>query len=323
MWFFVIVNLSITHTHTHTHTHTTIMSSKRRKEEDFFQTSSEPNDLHDIRDRLHAFTTAQVTTQKIIVLSSGGTTVPLEKRTVRFLDNFSTGARGAAMCEEFLRKGDCSVIFLHRKGSLMPFTSQASSKTLDLNFVLACARDDGPGEAFMKEAREVKHLVENNRFICVPFESVGEYLHKLKACCETIKVRKRSMVILAAAVSDFYVPEEQMAEHKIQSSQGGFDLHLEPVPKMLGRIKREFAPNSIIVSFKLETDEGLLISKSCKAIENYGVHVVVANKLDTRYNEVLLVEGLSTNPKITKINKGSLRIESPLVHALLLRFVIV
>lgn len=32
----------------------------------------------------------------------GGTTVPLEKNTVRFIDNFSSGARGAASAEHFL-----------------------------------------------------------------------------------------------------------------------------------------------------------------------------------------------------------------------------
>jgi phosphopantothenate-cysteine ligase len=35
----------------------------------------------------------------VAVVTSGGTTVPLERNTVRFLDNFSTGARGAASAE--------------------------------------------------------------------------------------------------------------------------------------------------------------------------------------------------------------------------------
>eukprot|EP00041_Stephanoeca_diplocostata_P007735 m.111754 g.111754 ORF g.111754 m.111754 type:complete len:90 (+) comp17010_c0_seq2:97-366(+) len=37
--------------------------------------------------------------RRIVVVTSGGTTVPLEKNTVRFLDNFSTGNRGAASAE--------------------------------------------------------------------------------------------------------------------------------------------------------------------------------------------------------------------------------
>jgi hypothetical protein len=35
----------------------------------------------------------------VVLVTSGGTTVPLERRTVRFIDNFSTGARGAKLAE--------------------------------------------------------------------------------------------------------------------------------------------------------------------------------------------------------------------------------
>eukprot|EP00918_Siedleckia_nematoides_P043367 GHVU01094771.1.p2 GENE.GHVU01094771.1~~GHVU01094771.1.p2 ORF type:complete len:103 (+),score=18.03 GHVU01094771.1:360-668(+) len=35
----------------------------------------------------------------IALVTSGGTAVPLERRPVRFLDNFSTGRRGAACTE--------------------------------------------------------------------------------------------------------------------------------------------------------------------------------------------------------------------------------
>lgn len=37
--------------------------------------------------------------QEIVLVTSGGTAVPLEKQTVRFLDNFSTGNRGALSSE--------------------------------------------------------------------------------------------------------------------------------------------------------------------------------------------------------------------------------
>jgi hypothetical protein len=37
--------------------------------------------------------------RRVAVVTSGGTTVPLERRTVRFLDNFSTGLRGASLAE--------------------------------------------------------------------------------------------------------------------------------------------------------------------------------------------------------------------------------
>lgn len=38
----------------------------------------------------------------IVCVTSGGTTVPLERRCIRFIDNFSGGTRGALSVEEFL-----------------------------------------------------------------------------------------------------------------------------------------------------------------------------------------------------------------------------
>lgn len=84
--------------------------------------------------------------RKIVVVTSGGTTVPLERNTVRFVDNFSTGTRGALSVEcvrtargcaagaamphdararrEFLEAG-YAVVFLHRAGSQQPFLGDA------------------------------------------------------------------------------------------------------------------------------------------------------------------------------------------------------
>lgn len=39
----------------------------------------------------------------LVVITSGGTTVPLERRCVRFIDNFSAGTRGALSTEGFLK----------------------------------------------------------------------------------------------------------------------------------------------------------------------------------------------------------------------------
>lgn len=60
---------------------------------------------------------------EIIDFQSGGTTVPLEHNTVRFVDNFSAGTRGSASAEYFLDLG-YAVIFMHRQKSLEPFTRQ-------------------------------------------------------------------------------------------------------------------------------------------------------------------------------------------------------
>lgn len=52
-------------------------------------------------------------------------------------------------------------------------------------------------------------------------------------------------------------------EHKMQSSEVGSQLHLtlEKTPKMLGCLRHEWAPSCFIVSFKLETDDTILVHK--------------------------------------------------------------
>ncbi len=60
---------------------------------------------------------------KIAFITSGGTSIKLEKNTVRSIENFSTGKRGALCCENFL-ESDYKVIFLYRKDSCKPFFHQ-------------------------------------------------------------------------------------------------------------------------------------------------------------------------------------------------------
>ncbi len=73
-----------------------------------------------------------------------------------------------------------------------------------------------------------------------------------------------------------------MSEHKIQSSQGVPVVKLALVPKMLGPLTRNWIPRAFVVSFKLETDQGLLLEKAAGALKRYDHHVVVANLLTTR-----------------------------------------
>ncbi len=59
-----------------------------------------PQDLPAVATDVSAFIERNAAAGRpVAIVTSGGTTVPLERRTVRFIDNFSTGARGAAMAE--------------------------------------------------------------------------------------------------------------------------------------------------------------------------------------------------------------------------------
>lgn len=46
--------------------------------------------------------------------------MPLEEKTVRFIDNFSAGTRGSASAEYFIANG-YAVLFVYRKRSLKPY----------------------------------------------------------------------------------------------------------------------------------------------------------------------------------------------------------
>ena len=133
----------------------------------------------------------------VVLITSGGTIVPLEKKMVRFLDNFSTGQRGSLLAQACLDR-QLSVIFFYRQGSCIP------------------------------------HL--HPSILLIPFLTLEEYLCGLEMICTTLLTRASSAwVISAAAVSDFYLPE--ISEHKIKSTDEGLTLHLKPTPKKLGLIK--------------------------------------------------------------------------------------
>ena len=93
----------------------------------FFSSHPPPSDLKEATCKTRAFvhdalakSKSKSTKPKIVCVTSGGTTVPLERNTVRFIDNFSTGTRGAASAERFAAAG-YHVLFLTRRGSVQPF----------------------------------------------------------------------------------------------------------------------------------------------------------------------------------------------------------
>ena len=103
---------------------------------------------------------------------------------------------------------------------------------------------------------------------------------------------------LAAAVSDFFIPKDRMSEHKIQSSTvlqatssapNKLVIDLDPVPKFLKTLVDGWAPEGMIVSFKLETDPSILVSKAQGALQKYAHHLVIGNLLATRKWEVVFV----------------------------------
>eukprot|EP00526_Cylindrotheca_closterium_P012859 CAMPEP_0113623300 /NCGR_PEP_ID=MMETSP0017_2-20120614/11978_1 /TAXON_ID=2856 /ORGANISM="Cylindrotheca closterium" /LENGTH=438 /DNA_ID=CAMNT_0000533229 /DNA_START=1939 /DNA_END=3255 /DNA_ORIENTATION=+ /assembly_acc=CAM_ASM_000147 len=81
----------------------------------------DPKEQKEIELGLRAFVLRHETHHRpIAIVTSGGTAADLELNSVRCLDNFSTGLRGAISVEEFLKRG-YAVIHLWRVGSASPF----------------------------------------------------------------------------------------------------------------------------------------------------------------------------------------------------------
>ncbi|ONI34953.1 hypothetical protein PRUPE_1G507900 [Prunus persica] len=241
--------------------------------------------------------------RKVVCVTSGGTTVPLEQRCVRYIDNFSSGYRGAASTEYFLKAG-YAVIFLCRRGTCQPYC-----RSLPDDPLLECFeyRDESNIKVSQPHSEAVRNAITKNRamlqMIALSMRSLGPH----------------AMLYLAAAVSDFYVPWKSMAEHKIQSGAGPLDMRLVQVPKMLLVLRQDWAPKAFCISFKLETDSKILLEKADMALKKYKMHMVVANELSTRKEEVVVVR---SNEKVSVHRNNSLGdndVESPLIELIVER----
>lgn len=66
--------------------------------------AANPCELGDLPSRVTSFVSQTAAGgRRMVCVTSGGTTVPLERNCVRFIDNFSRGSRGALSGEEFLK----------------------------------------------------------------------------------------------------------------------------------------------------------------------------------------------------------------------------
>lgn len=245
--------------------------------------------------------------RRVALVTSGGTTVPLENQTVRFIDNFSAGTRGATSAEYFLQAG-YAVVFLHRQFSLLPYSRHYSHSTnCFLDFM---AYKDGVvvGDQYQHQMASVLEQYQKakteNTILLLSFTTVNEYLWNLRELAKLMQpLGSKALFYLAAAVSDFFVPADRMVEHKIQSSEEfsqeesgaarmdgkKLSIYLDPVPKFLKLLVDGWAPRAMIVSFKLETDPSLLAVKAQSALQKYSHHLVIGNLLNTRKHEVLFV----------------------------------
>ncbi|XP_018403678.1 PREDICTED: phosphopantothenate--cysteine ligase isoform X1 [Cyphomyrmex costatus] len=264
--------------------------------EDFYAKHPPPQDLAQNEQALKEFTRKHLEAgNKVVLVTSGGTTVPLEHNTVRFVDNFSAGTRGSVSAEYFLEYG-YAVIFMHRVKSLEPFSRHfVGQKFLDL--LQISDNNENPIITVLPEytqkvatvLRKYREAFNQTKLLQLTFTTFSEYLWLLRSACQALApLENKAILYLAAAVSDFYIPSNEMSVHKISSS-GPPTISLQLVPKILAPLVSLWVPKAFVVSFKLETDEDLLISKARTALNKYHHNLVIANMLQTRKQQVIIV----------------------------------
>ncbi|QCE15837.1 phosphopantothenate-cysteine ligase [Vigna unguiculata] len=258
--------------------------------------------------------------RRIVCVTSGGTTAPLEQRCVRYVDNFSSGHRGATSTEYFLKAG-YAVIFLNRKGSFQPFCRSLPDdpllecfKPTDESNIQVC---ETYSEAVKRAVVDHHTAVTGGLLLKLHFNTIFEYLQMLQIVAVSLRcIGPRAMFYLAAAASDYYVPWKEMVEHKIQSGSHLLDVKLVNVPKMLSVLRNDWAPLAFCISFKLETDSNILLKKASAALEKYKMDAVVANELSSRKEQVVVVTSAENVVVKRDKNLSDNDVENPLIKLL-------
>lgn len=280
--------------------------------EQFLNSLNKPNDLDRVREKVLSFCQRHVNhgleNGRFVLITSGGTSVPLERNTVRFIDNFSRGTRGASSAEKFLKRG-YAVIFLHRNQTLEPFLRHFNPR-LVFDTLSECLLSEDDDDKLALEPMhnlldDMKDLLKcyresKDRLLSIGFVELADYIHYLHQISIVMnQLAPKSILYLAAAVSDFYIPPNNLSTHKINSDEP-LKLTLQLVPKFLHPIVKYWVPDAYVVSFKLETDPDKLISKSRRALECYGHKLVIANELKSRTERVLLVDQMQVKEIVLK-----------------------
>ncbi|KAF2270805.1 phosphopantothenate-cysteine ligase [Lojkania enalia] len=296
----------------------TMMPHLEAAENDYFTNNPPPKDIKANITLAREFVGRHADDgRRVVLVTSGGTTVPLESQTVRYIDNFSAGTRGATSAEYFLEHG-YAVIFLHRQFSLLPYSRHYSHNTRSfLDFMKEdngrVVVDEQHQDEMLRVLRQYDEVKRAGKLLILSFITITEYLWDLREVAKLMQpLGPRAMFYLAAAVSDFFVPHDRMVEHKIQSSEEfsqsagsnngkppaartegrSLIIDLEPVPKFLKQLVDGWAPEGMIVSFKLETDPSMLVKKAQYSLEKYAHHLVIGNLLATRKWEVVFVSAM-------------------------------
>ena len=257
---------------------------------------------------------------QLAIVTSGGTTVPLEANTVRYIANISTGKRGSAIAEGLIRSG-YAVLFLSKSNAAQPFS---------MNSLPAEALESQEDTVRIKKSHQAEALdivsgvQQAQKNLCtIYFDTVWEYLCLLRMCAlgvHQLLPESKVMVILAAAVSDFHIPYDKLPKHKIKSLEGKSDatltVSLERVPKLIEHLVKEWLPpHSFVVAFKFESDENA-VAESVDRLLRWGVHLCIANLVASYRTQVWIHNKDKRTPKLLSSDEKE-DVNTKIVHELI------
>lgn len=240
--------------------------------------------MSDLNSFMSNFQAKKPSSTTAFIVTSGGTRSPIEKRPVRFLDNFSSGRRGSIVVEELLKLKDHTsiVVLLARKSSLLPYERHFER----FNYFEKIGMLMGTKKKVLSD----KIAKQLHRLHIIEFEDLEEYLYLFRRVPEMIeKYYTRVVFFLIAAVSDFYVPRELRPENKIPSHSSQLLLSMAATPKCIYALKHIWTKSIIVIAFKLETDEEVLLDQQIKSIKHNMIEVVVGNILQNRYDRLFVL----------------------------------
>lgn len=176
---------------------------------------------------------------KNILITSGPTRGYID--AVRYISNKSTGALGAAIAMESLKR-DAVVTFVYGTGSAIPNTDLLSSN-------------------------------HTSRFTPIEIETIDDLLTVVQ---QTVKGKPFNAIIHAMAVLD-YIPENQ-SSGKMLSNQDKLTVTFLRTPKVI-KLIRTLWPQAYLVGFKLEVglSDAELIARAYTSLQENRADLVVAN----------------------------------------------
>ena len=193
-----------------------------------------------------------------ILLTSGGTKVPIDD--VRSITNMSRGNFGAKIGRDILDRWD-NLIFLTHKDGKTPIKAEVN--------LLDGGLDNIADKIYWAKSRQMnyKEITYNT------FDDYYQHLGDLISYGSGIDA-----IVLAAAVSDYVV--KNPARGKVRTS-AQMNIELEPTPKIISKIRKEWDYQGILVGFKLlvNAEKSELIDAARKSVIENGCDFVVANDL--------------------------------------------